>query len=75
MGYAGLASWDVPKDKTSSEFIEWMADQGIEAIYVDHDLYKVLPGIWKLIEPEIGLSLERVFQVDQGNYQVLTIKP
>jgi len=75
MGYAGLASWDVPKDKTSPEFIEWMADQGIEAIYVDHDLYNVLPGIWKLIEPQIGISLVRVFEVERGNYQVLQITP
>jgi len=75
MGYAGLASWDVPKDKTSPEFIEWMADQGIAAIYVDHDLYNVIPGIWKLIEPQIGVSLERAFEVERGNYQVLIINP
>jgi hypothetical protein len=75
MGYAGLASWDVPKDKTSEEFIDWMADQGIEAIYVDHDLYNVLPGIWKLIEPQIGISLERVFEAERGNFQVLTFTP
>jgi hypothetical protein len=75
MGYAGLASWDVPKDKTSPEFIDWMADQGIDAIYVDHDLYNVLPGIWKLIEPQIGITLERAFEVERGNYQVLIINP
>jgi hypothetical protein len=73
MGYAGLSSSDVPQDKSSSEFIDWLADQGIEAIYVDHDLSSGLPGIWKLIEPQIGHSLDRVFEVERGNYQVLQI--
>ncbi len=75
MRYAGLASDDVPINRTSEEFLDWMVGQNIEAIYVDHDLYKVLPIVWDLIEPQIGVGLERVFEVEQGNYQVLIIKP
>jgi hypothetical protein len=73
MGYAGLASQDVPKDKSPVDFIAWMREQGIEAIYVDHNLYNVLPSIWELIEPQIGISLERIFETERGNYQVLLI--
>ncbi|OGO17519.1 MAG: hypothetical protein A2Z14_00930 [Chloroflexi bacterium RBG_16_48_8] len=75
MGYAGLASGDVPREQTSQEFLQWLGDQGIEAIYVDHDLYIVLPVLWNLIEPQIGNGLERVFEVDRGNYQILIFKP
>lgn len=75
MGYGGLASRDVPRERTSQEFLQWLSDQGIEAIYVDHGLYNVLPVLWDLIEPQIGDGLERVFEVDRGNYQILILKP
>ena len=75
MSYGGLTSNDVPIDRSSDEFLNWMEDQGVTAIYVDHDLYRVVPVIWNLIEPQIGTRLERVFEVDRGNYQILIFKP
>jgi len=75
MSNAGLSSTDVPQGRTPDGFFRWMVDQGVEAIYVDHDLYNGLPGIWKLIEPQIDENYERVFQVEQGNYQILIMKP
>ncbi len=72
---AVLASGDVPQERTSQEFLKWLKDQGVEGIYVDHGLYNGLPVLWNLIEPQIGLGLERVFEVDRGNYQILIFKP
>jgi hypothetical protein len=73
MNYAGLNSSDTPIDRSSDGFIDWMRDQGIDVIYVDHSLYNGAPKVWELIEPQIGHSLERVFEVERGNYQVLQI--
>jgi hypothetical protein len=72
---AVLASGDVPLGRTSQEFLQWLRDQGVDAIYVDHGLYNGLPVLWNLIEPQIGVGLERVLEVDRGNYQVLIFKP
>jgi hypothetical protein len=71
---AVLASDDVPQDRPSLEFLQWLEDQGVDAIYVDHDLYNVLPVLWTLIEPQVGEGLERVFETDRGNYQILTFR-
>jgi hypothetical protein len=71
---AVLASRDVPQERTSEGFLQWLKDQGIQGIYVDHGLYNGLPGLWTLIEPQIGEGLERIFEVDRGNYQILVFK-
>ena len=71
MNYAGLNSSDVPVNRSSEEFIDWMRDQGIKIIYVDHSLYNSAPRVWELIEPQIGLSLERLFILERGNFQIL----
>jgi hypothetical protein len=73
MKAANLTSTDVPTGRSPEEFVNWMRGQGIELIYVDHDLYAFSPEIWNLIEPEIGISLNRVFMLEKGNYQVLEL--
>jgi hypothetical protein len=71
---AVLASRDVPQERSTEGFMQWLRDQGFEGIYVDHDLYNGLPAVWNLIEPQIGVGLERIFEVDRGNYQILVFK-
>ena len=71
MNYAGLNASDVPVNRSSEEFIDWMRDRGIKIIYVDHSLYNSAPRVWELIEPQIGLSLDRLFILERGNYQIL----
>jgi len=71
MKYAGLNSSDVPVNRSSEEFIDWMRDQGIEIVYIDHSLYNSAPRVWELIEPQIGLSLDRLFILERGNFQIL----
>ena len=73
MNYAGLNSSDVPVNRSSEEFIDWMRDQGIEIVYIDHSLYNSAPRVWELIEPQIGLSLNRIFILEQGNFQILGV--
>ncbi len=75
MTYANLTSPDVPRDKDSAEFLAWMIQQDIQAVYVDHSLYNSNPFIWDLLKPEIGEGLERVFVGDEGDIQVLVVKP
>lgn len=74
MRYLGLTSADVPMGRSPEGFLAWMVSQGAEAVYVDHQLYNVNPAIWRLIKPEIGGRLERVFLADEGDVQVLLIK-
>ena len=73
MTYMGLASTDVPVNRTPAEFLEWIRIQDIRAVYVDSSLYNTNPAVWRLIEPQIGRGLERVYQVDQGNIQILLV--
>lgn len=73
MTYMGLASTDVPVNKTPAEFLEWLRIQNIRAVYVDTSLYNTNPAVWRLIEPQIGNGLERVYQIDQGNIQILLV--
>ena len=73
MGYAGLNAADVPTDLSPTEFKDWLQVQGIEVVYIDHSLYQDAPKIWQLIEPLIGEGYERLFETEQGNYQVLRI--
>jgi hypothetical protein len=74
MTYANLTSPDVPRNKDSAEFLAWMIQQDIQAVYVDHSLYNNNPFIWDLIKPQIGEGLERVFVGDEGDIQVLIVK-
>lgn len=73
MRYAGLTAADVPTNRSPEEFLLWMKDQGIRTLYVDHDLYVNSPELWNLIHPQIGLGLERVFVIENGDYQILQI--
>lgn len=73
MGYMGLTSLDVPRTKVPQQFLEWLAEQGIEVIYVDASLYVDNPYIWDQISSLLGEGVERVFSADEGNIQILTI--
>lgn len=74
MTYLGLSAADVPWKRSSDEFLEWMISEGTKAIYVDGTLYADNPAIWRLIEPHIGNTVERVYSGDEGNVQVLLVK-
>jgi hypothetical protein len=74
MTYLGLSAADVPWKRASDEFLEWMVSEGTKAIYVDETLYVDNPAIWRLIEPHIGNTIERVYSGDEGNVQVLLVK-
>jgi hypothetical protein len=73
MRYAGLNAVDIPTDRSPLEFKDWLQSQGIEIVYIDHSLYQDAPKIWQLIEPLIGEGYERLFEVGQGNYQILRV--
>lgn len=72
---ATLASTDVPTDRSSEGFVQWMRDQGIKAVYVDPVLTGDNPVIWNLIQQQIGKGLQRLFVGDGGDYQILLVKP
>lgn len=71
MRLANLASTDIPLDLPSEQFLSWLRNQGIQAIYVDPTLYSDNPRLWSLIEPHIGHELERLISLDDGNIQIL----
>lgn len=73
MRYAGLASTDVPVGRDPEGFLQWLRDQGIELIYVDHDLTSFSPAVWTLVEPLIDNGLERVFILEDGDFQILNV--
>ncbi len=73
MEYMGLTALDVPTDRTPEQFTEWMRVQDIEAVYVDFSLWGSNPGIWELLDVQIGDGLERGFVGDGGNIQVLLL--
>lgn len=75
MAPATLSSADVPAFDDPAEVLRWMREQGMQAVYVDSGLYGDNPGLWKLIEPEIGTGFEVGFIGDQGNVQVLLVTP
>jgi hypothetical protein len=74
MRYAGLTSTDVPVNRDPEGFLEWIRTQGIEVIYVDHDMSSSSPALWTLINAQIDLGLERAFILEQGDYQVLNVR-
>lgn len=67
-----LASTTVPLDLPDDEFMDWLIDQGVVAVYADH-MYASSPAIWELIQPSIGVELERVFTADGGDIQILLV--
>ncbi len=69
-----LTSHDVPTNNSPEDFLEWLQVQGIEAVYVDKFLTSRSPAMWAQIEPLIGTGLTRVFNVDQGSYQILLVQ-
>lgn len=71
MQLANLSSTDIPLDLTPEQFLSWMRNQGIQAIYVDQTLYNDNPRVWSLIEPQIGHGLKRLVSIDGGNIQIL----
>ncbi len=48
--------------------------QGVQAIYVDANLYQAHPVMWKLIQSEIGSRLKRIYQEGDGNIQILQLQ-
>ncbi|MFV2043574.1 MAG: hypothetical protein ACC700_10125 [Anaerolineales bacterium] len=73
MRYMGLTSLDVPQTDTPQQFLEWMSNQGIEAVYVDATLSSGNPYLWEQISALTGDGLERVFIADEGDVQVLSL--
>ena len=73
MRYMGLTSLDVPLKDTPLQFLEWMQDQGIEAVYVDESLSSGNPYLWQQISALTGNGLEMVFIADEGDIQVLDL--
>jgi hypothetical protein len=67
-----LASTSVPLELEEDAFMDWLIDQGVEAVYADH-MFASSPAIWEKIQPHIGTELERVFIADGGDIQILLV--
>jgi hypothetical protein len=74
MQVANLTSPDVPLDRTPEAFVDWLRSQGIQAVFVDQTLSSGSPGLWALLDAQVGTGLERVFSADEGDIQVLLVK-
>ena len=74
MKVANLTSTDVPLDRTPEAFVDWLDSQQVQAIFVDQTLSSNNPKLWKLLEAQIGIGLERIFSADQGDIQILLVK-
>lgn len=74
MNYIGLAGVDAVTTYTPEEYMNHLRDEGVTAIYVDHNLYNLNPWLWEAIQPNIGAGLERVFTADEGDIQILLVK-
>jgi len=70
---AVLGSRDVPTDRSPEEFLTWFRNQGITTIYVDRLMTSSNPVIWNMIQPLLGTEYERIFQVEEGDFQILRI--
>jgi hypothetical protein len=70
----GLTSEDVPTDNSAEDFLTWLQAQGVEAVYIDKFLTTRSPALWKQIQRVIGNGLTRVFQTDNGSYQILIVE-
>ncbi|MBN1263964.1 MAG: hypothetical protein JXA25_00620 [Anaerolineales bacterium] len=71
---AMLTSEDVPTNNTPEEFLEWLQVQGIEAVYIDKFLTSRNSAMWEQIQPLLNSGLTRVFDTDQGSYQILLVE-
>ena len=71
MEYTSLIATDLPRDKSSEEFLAWMKKHNIQAVYVDHGLYNNNPAMWALIRDQVGKGMKRVYSGDNGDIQVL----
>lgn len=74
MTYVGLVDEDVPLSSSPREFLRWMADQGVRAVFVDRTLFADNPAVWALISPELDKGLETVFVTDGGDIQIAEIR-
>jgi hypothetical protein len=61
--------------KSAQEVSDWMSRERIEAIYVDDDLRKFEPGVWDVIQKQIGKSLEVGLDGGAGAVQILVRTP
>ena len=74
MKVANLTSTDVPLDRTPEAFVDWLDSQQVQAVFVDQTLSSNNPKLWKLLESQVGIGLERIFSADQGDIQILLVK-
>jgi hypothetical protein len=74
MTFIGLVDEDVPLRRSPDEFLEWMASQGVRAVYVDRSLFADNPAVWSLISAEIDDGLESVFVTDGGDIRIFEIR-
>ncbi len=70
-----LSSEDVPTDRSSDKFLDWMQVQNVSVVFVDTSLSSANPRLWELISPQIGNRLTQVFSAGEGDVQVLVMKP
>jgi hypothetical protein len=62
------------ENATEDDFLSWINQKGVQAIFVDPALRANEPHAWKLIKSQIGISLDEVFLRDPGSYQILIKK-
>lgn len=69
---ANLNGTDIPVFNNSDEFIDWARAQGFDAIYID---YLMTPYFYEMVMEQLNVNLTRVFEAENGNYQILLINP
>ena len=57
--------------KSEQDLADWMAQNDVKAIYVDHKLRQWEPDVWGVIQGQIGKSLEVAFTDKEPEVQVL----
>jgi hypothetical protein len=72
MKFAGLNATDIPEFKDSDEFADWMIVQDVKAVYVDHT---ITPYFLTLLYDQMGNHLIQGYLGEEGDYQVLWVKP
>lgn len=73
MRHASLAL-DLRHLNTGADLTAWFGRETISAVYVGDRLQQQEPELWRLIQQEIGRSLQPVFSADGGRVQVLLVK-
>jgi hypothetical protein len=67
---ANISAADIPEFESSDEFIQWMAVQDFEAIYLDREA----PGFfWDLIFELLGKALTQVWASDDGEAYIFLL--